>query len=347
MNMQISRLRLAGLASAALAVVLAAGAASAQGAYQAPRLVDGRPDLQGVWTNASLTSLERTANFKSATIPAEQAAQMEKQRAQMMASQNNATKTTEGAPRAGQDVGGYNTFWIDPGTHFGVVNGETRTSWIVDPPSGKIPYSAAGKATYDRKLMAVRSTFDGPEIRPQGERCIVGFGSTGGPPMINVLYNNNYQIVQTPDHVVIVVEMNHDARVIPIGAKHAPDSFKKWLGDSIGWWEGDTLVVETINFHPDIAIRPNMNQSFYAGENTKVTERFTRVAADGIRYDFTVEDPAAFIQPWKAEMSLRTAPGRMFEYACHEGNYALPGILAGARNDERRGIKTEAGGDAE
>jgi hypothetical protein len=165
--------------------------------------------------------------------------------------------------------------------------------------------------------------------------------------MVNVLYNNHYQIVQTPDHVVIVVEMNHDARIIPIGGKHAPDSFRKWLGDSIGWWEGDTLVVETINFHPDIALRPNMDQSFFVGDNAKVVERFSRVADGTIHYEFTVEDPGAFTQPWRAEMSLSSTPSRMYEYACHEGNYSLPGILAGARQDERLGRKTVVAGDAE
>jgi hypothetical protein len=333
-----------------VALAFACGSAAAQEAYKAPRASDGKPDLQGVWTNASLTSLER-APGQPLVMPADRAAQMEKQRAQMMAAQNNRTNPTEGAPRAGQDVGGYNSFWIDPGSRYGVVKGETRTSWIVDPPDGRIPYSKAGKEAFDRKITRVRNTWDGPEVRPQGERCIVGFGSTGGPPMINVLYNNHYQIVQTPTHVVIMVEMNHDARVIPIssekgGGKHAPASFRKWLGDSIGWWEGDTLVVETLNFHKDIEIRPNMNQSFYVGENAKVTERFTRVADNSILYEFTVEDPVAFTKPWKAEMSLTQDGQKIYEYACHEGNYALPGILAGARVDDKKGIKTVAG-DAE
>ena len=147
--------------------------------------------------------------------------------------------------------------------------------------------------------------------------------------MVNVLYNNHYQIVQTPDHVVIMVEMNHDARVIPINGKHAPDSFRKWLGDSIGWWEGDTLVVETVNFHPDIALRPNMDQSFFLGDRAKVVERFTRVAEGTIHYEFTVEDPTAFTQPWRAEMSLNATPAKIYEYACHEGNYSLPASSQG------------------
>lgn len=340
----------AGLRSCVLAgasIVLLVGAAGAQTTYTPPRTPDGRPDLQGVWTNASLTPLERPRSVKGAVMADDQALRAEAQRARMMAAQNNATNPSEGAPRAGQDVGGYNAFWIDPGTTYGVVKGERRTSWIVDPADGRIPYSVDGRKAYETRLARVRGTFDGPEIRPQGERCIVGFGSTGGPPMVNVLYNNHYQIVQTPDHVVIMVEMNHDARIIPIGGKHAPDSFRKWLGDSIGWWEGDTLVVETINFHPDIALRPNMDQSFFVGDNAKVTERFSRVADGTIHYEFTVEDPGAFTQPWRAEMSLSATPSRIYEYACHEGNYSLPGILAGARQDERLGRKTVVGGDAE
>jgi hypothetical protein len=333
--------------SAALAVIALAfsSLASAQEAWKTPRTPEGHPDFQGVWTNASLTSLERPSG-QALVIPAERAKQMEQQRAQMMKAQNGRTNPNDGAPRAGQDVGGYNSFWIDPGSRYGVVKGETRSSWIVDPSNGQIPYSKAGKEAYDRKLNKVRTTFDGPEIRPQGERCIVGFGSTGGPPMINVLYNNHYQIVQTPGYVMIGIEMNHDARIIPIGGRHAPSSFRKWLGDSIGRWDGDTLVVETTNFHKDVDVRPNMNQSFYVGENAKVTERFTRADENSILYEFTVEDPVAFTQPWKAEMSLTKSSERIYEYACHEGNYALPGILAGARADETKGVRTVAG-DAE
>jgi len=341
------KMNLFGCVLTGLAFSVCLGSVQAQATYAPPRTPDGRPDLQGVWTNASLTPLERPRSVKGPVISEEQALRAEGQRARMMAAQNSATNPAEGAPRAGQDVGGYNAFWIDPGTTYGLVKGERRTSWIVEPQDGRIPYSETGRKTYDARLARVRGTFDGPEIRPQGERCIVGFGSTGGPPMVNVLYNNHYQIVQTPDHVVIMVEMNHDARVIPINGKHAPDSFRKWLGDSIGWWEGDTLVVETVNFHPDIALRPNMDQSFFLGDRAKVVERFTRVAEGTIHYEFTVEDPTAFTQPWRAEMSLNATPAKIYEYACHEGNYSLPGILAGARQDERLGRKTVVAGDAE
>ena len=334
---------------ALIALVIALGAAEAVGQQAAPRTPDGKPDLQGVWTNASLTSLERPAQFKQLVIPKEQAERMEKQRAQMMIASNARTNPNEGAPTDGNSNAGYNTFWIDPGTRYGVVNGEVRSSWIVDPPDGRIPYTKEAKAKFEARLNKVRGSWDGPEIRPQGERCIVGFGSTGGPPMVNVLYNNHYQIVQTPTHVVITAEMIHDSRVIPIvSAKPAKRAtFPQWLGNSVGWWEGDTLVVETVNFHPDIRVRPNMGDSFYVGENPVVTERFSRAGPDAIHYEFTVAEPSAFTQPWRAEMTLTASKDKVYEYACHEGNYALPGILAGARRDDREGRKTGVVGDAE
>lgn len=340
-------MKLAALAASCAALALASATAFAQEAWKTPRTSDGKPDLQGVWTNASLTTLERPARFKTQAIPAEQAAQMERQRAQMMIAQNRPTNPKEGAPTDGNANAGYNSFWIDPGSTYGVVKGEARSSWIVDPPDGRIPYTKEAKARFEARLAKVRGTWDGPEIRPQGERCIVGFGSTGGPPMVNVLYNNNYQIVQTADHVVIMAEMIHDSRIVPLTRDRRLPSFPQWLGDSIGWYDGDTLVVETKNFHPDIRVRPNMGDSFYVGENPTVTERFTRVAPDAIHYEFTVADNGSFTQPWRAEMTLRATDQKIYEYACHEGNYALPGILAGARADDREGRATQAAGDAE
>ncbi|HEV7693059.1 MAG TPA: hypothetical protein VGO52_19650 [Hyphomonadaceae bacterium] len=281
----------------ALSVIALCGAEAA--AQAGPRTPDGKPDLQGVWTNASLTTLERPAQFKSLVIPKEQAEQMEKRRAQMMAATNARTNPNEGAPTDGNSNAGYNTFWMDPGTRYGVVKGEVRASWIVDPADGRIPYTKEAKAHYEAFLAKVRGSWVGPETRPQGERCIVGFGSTGGPPMVNVLYNNHYQIVQTPTHVVITAEMIHDSRVIPIVAARlaAQKTFPQWLGNSVGWWEGDTLVVETVNFHRDIRVRPNMGDSFYIGENPVVTERFSRAGPDAMLYEFTVAEPSAFTQP--------------------------------------------------
>jgi hypothetical protein len=322
------------------AAVLAAGPALAQAtSYQVPRTPDGQPDLQGLWTNVSLTSLERSPQFKELVISPEQAAQIERARAAANERGNARTDPNSGAPPAGQDVGGYNSFWVDAGTQFAKIKGESRSSWIVDPPNGRLPYSPEGRKRFDESLFFVRNTFDGPESRPMAERCLVGFGSTGGPPMINVMYNNTYQIVQSPDHVMILVEMNHDARIIPL--KDMPDQPNRWLGNSHGRWEGDTLVVETTNFHPGESLRTFFANSFYLSPDATVIERFTRVAEDQILYEFVVNDPKIYTQPWRAEMAMNKSPGKMFEYACHEGNYSLPHILAGARENDRKGIKNE------
>jgi hypothetical protein len=323
------------IALVSLLMLAAAPAALAQ-AYTPPRTADGKPDLQGNWTNVSLTNLERSGQFKELVIPPEQAQRLEKARAESNARANLPTDPNSGAPRAGQDVGGYNNFYVDSGTHYGKINGQIRSSWIVDPPSGKIPYSPEGKKAFDERLNFVRNTFDGPESRPMAERCMVGFGSTGGPPMINVMYNNTYQFVQTGDHLMILVEMNHDARIIPFSAK--PHQENRWLGNSKGHWEGDTLVVETTDFHPGESLRTFFAASFLLSPDGKVTERFTRVAEDQILYEFTVTDPKVFSQPWKAEMAFNKAKAPPFEYACHEGNYSLPGILAGARKNEELGL---------
>jgi hypothetical protein len=169
---------------------------------------------------------------------------------------------------------------------------------------------------------------DGPEMRSLGERCLMSFGSSAGPPMIPLLYNNNYQIVQTKDAVVILVEMVHDARVVRLNAQHKPDSIRQWMGDSIGRWDGDTLVVETVNLRPE--------QRFNgATDKVKFTERFTRIAPDQISYQFTIEDAAVWDKPWGGEVAMNKSKDNLYEYACHEGNYALPGILAGAREEER------------
>ncbi len=322
--------------AALIALAMGASPAFAQEAYQPPRTSDGKPDLHGFWSNVSLTSLERPGNFKSLVIPEADARRIEAQRAAANASGNERTDPNSGAPRAGSDVGGYNSFYVDAGTHYGRIKGEIRSSWIVDPPSGKIPYTVEGRKKFDESLFFVRNTFDGPETRPMAERCLVGFGSTGGPPMINVMYNNTYQFVQTPDYLVIMVEMNHDARIIPLQDK-VDMELPQWLGRSKGHWEGDTLVVETTNFNPGESLRTFFQNSYMLSPDAKVTERFTRVAPDQILYEFTVDDPKLFSQVWKAEMVFNASTQPAYEYACHEGNYALPGILAGARKNEALG----------
>ncbi|MGH1472414.1 MAG: hypothetical protein ACRBCS_14570 [Cellvibrionaceae bacterium] len=307
-------------------------------AYQVPRLANGQPDFQGVWTNSSLTQLTRGRQFKSLILSKEDAARIEAGRA---ASTERALKPTDPnapAPSKG-GVGGYNNFWLDPGSSFGQIDGEYRTSWLIDPEDGQLPYSEKGRKIFNEQAAAYRNHVDNPEGRPMAERCIIGFGSTGGPPMLNVLYNNHYQFVQSDKAVMIQVEMNHDARIVRLNEQHLPKSMTPWLGDSIGQWEGDTLVVETTNFHPGEQLRLNFNQSFYLSTNAKVVEKFTRSAEDTLFYEFAVTDPDIYTQTWRAEMVFRRAEDNIYEYACHEGNYALPGILAGARKEESDAAK--------
>jgi hypothetical protein len=311
---------------------LTSGAAHAQSPtpapYHAPRTEFGDPDLQGLWTNASITTLERPAWATRLVLTPEEAAQATA-RYKAMLSDND-----KGADDKG-DVGGYNSFWLDPGSKFGVVRGEIRTSWIVDPPTGRVPYSPEGGRAAMATGMRQFRDFSGPEVRSLGERCIVGYGSTGGPPMLNVLYNNNYQIVQSPGYVVIVVEMNHDARIVRLGGTHPAADIRPWMGDSVGHWEGDTLVVETTNLNPGQAFTADIRHRIYLAPNSKVTERFTRLSDKEILYEFQVEEPHAYTQTWRGEIPMHATKGPMYEYACHEGNYALPDILAGARQQEK------------
>ena len=222
----------------------------------------------------------------------------------------------------------YDNFWVDRGTEVIEINGEFRTSIVIDPPDGRIPYAEDARA---RILASFRSGTDGPEARPLAERCIMSFGSPGGPPMLPVMYNNNYQIVQTQDYVMILVEMVHDARIIPLNKEHTTP-FPSWLGESVGHWEDDTLVVETTNIRPEQLFRG-------ATDNLVVEERFTRVADGKIVYRFTMNDPEGYSRPWTGELAMNKRPpesDNLYEYACHEGNYALTGILAGARLEEVR-----------
>lgn len=326
------------LALSLLGLTLQPQEAQAQ-AYEAPRTFFDQPDLQGIWTNATITTLERPDEFEDLVITPEQARAREAERQKFYDDYDNPEKK-DGQLQASDDPGGYNTFWMDEGTDLAKVDGEYRTSIVVEPADGQVPYSWSGRWQMMKRLLQY-TRYDGPEVRPLGERCLVGFGSTGGPPMLPVLYNNNYQIVQNKDHVLILVEMNHDVRTVRLNSEHPPAHVKKWLGDSIGWWEGDTLVVETTNFHPDQSIRAATKHLLYASENLKVTERFTRVAEDSIKYEFSMDDPDAYAQVWRGELPLRKTEAPIYEYACHEGNYAMPGILAGARLQEKEG---EGGG---
>ncbi len=323
------------LAAAALAALASLPAAAQDVATK--RMADGRPDLQGIWTNVSLTTLERSSRFSGVVVPPAEAKAREAQVAAGAAAGAAPTNPNQGAPADRNSAAGYNSFWIDSGTRLAVVRGETRSAWVVEPNDGRVPYTPEAKKTFEKLHARANGDFDGPEGRTPADRCIVGFGSSGGPPMLNVMYNNHYQIVQTPDHVMIMVEMNHDARIIPIRQKHGPAALSNWMGDSIAHWDGDTLVVETINLDTRNTLRATAAQSFYLGPNPKITERFTRISDDEMLYEFQVDEPTAFTKPWRAEMPMHRAPGPIYEYACHEGNYALPGMLAGARRFDGQG----------
>jgi hypothetical protein len=294
--------------------------------YEAPRNVHGDPDLQGLWTSATITRLNRPAQFDDLVLTPEQAAASENAMGEQMAAIDNPPDPSEGG-----DVGGYNSFWMDPGTRALRVGDEIRSSILVYPENGQLPMRMGARAKLGQFFLRVQGAFDGPEQRPLGERCIVGFGSTGGPPMLPVLYNNNYQFVQSKDSVMILVEMNHDARIVRMNAEHLPDNVRPWMGDSIGRWEGDTLFVETTNFHPGQSFRVALKHQFYVTKDAIVKEWFTRVAEQEILYRFEVNDPGAYSDKWIGELTLRATEGPIYEYACHEANYAMRGILRGAR----------------
>jgi len=336
--------------------VMAFGQAPRTKAYVAPRLADGHPDLQGIYDLATITPIERPAGAKLVLTP-EEAAKMEndvaaaKERGDQTidADRSAPPKGGDGSKGAAGNVGGYNTFWLDPGSSFTVVNGQKRSSLIVDPLDGKVPaYTPAGKKrvaeligrptsdaqeSNDPGLETAPGAYDDPERRPLGERCLLGFGSTSGPPALpNYFYNNLHQIVQTRDSVVILNEMVHDARVIRMNAQHVPKAIRKWMGDSVGHWEGDTLVVDTTNLTDKTRFRGST-------ENLHVVERFTRLDERTLLYRFTIEDPDTWVRPWTGEYAWPATDKPIYEYACHEANYALGGILSGARLREKEAQK--------
>jgi hypothetical protein len=320
------------------AALMSCGAAFAQAGGPIPRTAEGKPDFQGVWTNSSITRLERVPEFKDLVISEADAKQWEMDAAAVAAADNAPTAEDKGAPEVGDDPAGYNNFWIDPGRQVGKINGTYRSSWITDPPNGKVPYTPAGR-TAMMKTVSTYNMFDNPEERIPIERCLIGFASTGGPPMLNALYNNHQQIIQTPDAIAINIEMVHDTRIIRMNGQHNPDNMRQYLGTSVGKWEGDTLVVETVGFKAIESVRVDFGLFVYISPDSKVTERFTMQDNDTIFYQFTVQDPSAYTQPWKGELNFRRSPDRIYEYACHEGNYAVPNILLGARELERAGLK--------
>jgi hypothetical protein len=305
-----------------LVTLLASATLTAQ-TTKLPRTADGQPDLQGVWNFSTITPLERSAEFAGREFMTDAEA---KQFEARIAQQSNRDNRSDN--RDADVASAYNEFWWDRGNRVARVNGKARTSLIVRPPDGRIPaLTADGQARVAARADARRlHPADGPEDRSLGERCLL---FNAGPPMLSGPYNNYVQILQTRDHVVVLNEMIHDARIVPLdGRPHLPPSIKSWLGDSRGRWDGDTLVVETTNFTAKTNVRGS-------GEQLRLVERFTRAAAGTLLYEFTVDDPASFAQPWTAVLPMARTDDRIFEYACHEGNYAMTGILRGARSDEK------------
>ncbi len=320
-----------------------------------PRTPDGHPDLHGVYDLATMTPVERPPVYNGRpSMTLDDARRLE---AASAARTERALRPDSGdrtAPPVGGDgstgaaggVGGYNAFWIDRGDAFTVINGQARTSIVVDPPNGRVPPLTlaarqrqavrTGQPTSDQAensggvvgLENAPGAYDDPERRPLAERCLLGFGSTSGPPALpNYFYNNLHQIVQTRDTVMILTEMNHDVRVVRMDATHLPSTIRNWMGDSIGRWDGDTLVVETTNFTDKTRFRGSSGA-------LRVTERFSRIDPSTLLYRFTIEDPQTWSQPWSGEYTWPATGDRVFEYACHEANYALGNILRGARQRE-------------
>jgi hypothetical protein len=331
------------LASTSLAGQTAAPARTSPTGDNIRRTPDGRPDLQGLYFTATITPLERPAELGNRLVlSSDEAAAQENQSLQRNQQRNSASRADRTAPPVGGNVGGYNNYWIDRerGSEVIVIDGQRRSSLIVDPADGRIPplTPEAVKRNASRVGTAVRPTSDAPEnaaasgqgafddveLRPLGERCLMGFGSTTGPPALPVLYNNHKQIVQTPQYIMILSEMVHDARVIRMNQPHLPPTVRKWMGDSVGHWEGDTLVVDTTNFSDKTRFRGSTDK-------LHVVERFRVVEGNKILYQFTVEDATTWTRPWTAEYPWVPSDDQLFEYACHEGNYSMQGILKGER----------------
>ena len=329
--MNVGRLLVLGVSVVAVTAAQPSGSAkSPQPARQLskpiPRAPDGHPDLQGIWTNSTLTHLERPQGWeKLPALSDEQAREVERR------DRERAQDPRPGEPLIlgdllfeGANIG-YNVLFIDRGSELARVAGAKRTSLVVDPPDGKIPPITPEARSRNAAVAWARSGVGGVKGRPLSERCIVDTAS--GPPMLPGLYNNNYQIVQTADFVMILAEMVHDVRIVRMNASHPPKSIGQWVGDSVGRWEGDTLVVDTTNF---------TDQTRFKGSSSglHVIERFQRLDNGTILYRATIDDPTTFSKSWAIEYPFSKASGPVYEYACHEGNYALPAILRGVLSSE-------------
>ena len=328
------------------------------------RMPDGHPDLQGTYDLATMTPLERMPGDPP-VLSKEQAQKI--QQAELARRNADGGKLDPNRPRlpvggdtapgksffevlekiGGGAVGGYDRLWLNQGRAYTVVDGQIRTSIVIDPPNGRVPpFNAIAKKrqagaralpTSDQAeeqqganvTAAVRrGEYDNPEERPLSERCILGFGSTSGPPALpDYFYNDLHQIVQTPDSIMILSEMIHDARVVRMNAQHLPKNIRRWMGDSVGHWEGDTLVIDTTNFNDKTRFRG-------ATENLHVVERISRIDDKTLLYRFTVDDPQTWDQSWTGEMTWPATDQKIYEYACQEGNYALGDVMRGARHQE-------------
>ena len=362
-NRFISRMSAAGIALALIYLTAnpVAGQVTKTAATSAlPRMPDGHPDLQGTYDLATMTPLERLPG-NPPFLTKEKAAALEKAEAARRAKDDQPSAADRPAPPVGGDksapksffeglekagggaVGGYNRYWLSQGSAYTVVDGQIRTSIVIDPPDGHVPpYNAAARKrlaearispaadageSQDRTAEP-RGAFDNPEQRPLGERCLLGFGSTSGPPALpDYFYNDLHQIVQTPDSIMILSEMVHDARIVRMNAQHLPKNIRRWMGDSVGHWERDTLVIDTTNFNDKTRYRGST-------ENLHVIERLTRIDDKTLLYRFTLEDPNTWDRPWTGEYTWPATDKPIYEYACHEGNYALGDVLRGARRQE-------------
>ena len=314
-------------------LVLFCTAVFGQNRYKPPRTPYGQPDLQGVWDFRTITPLERSKELGTkAFFTAEEAAKYEQEENRRQ-NRDLIDPKQGGSQYPPGGVVPYNEFWYDRGNK---VAGAKRTSLIVDPADGRLPprtpegqKRAEARAVASRNDQLGQPLADSWEDRPLQERCLMG--SNAGPPMIPGAYNNNVQLLQTPGHVVILNEMIHSARVIPLDAR-PHGSIRQWSGDSRGHWEGNTLVVDTVNFKRETSLEGS-------SANTHLIERFTRAGENTLLYEFTVDDPSTWTRPWSAAIEMSKSEGPIYEYACHETNYAMEGILRGARKSEAQTAK--------
>ena len=320
--------------------------------WTAPRTEYGHPDIQGRWSNAFVTPLQRPEG-QGPTLTLEEAVALEQGALGRLAASFEPLDPDRAAPPPSDNPGAYDRFYGDSGDRVAIVNGEPRSSFITRPANGRLPALTEEGKRRRAEQKAFGESFgehDHPELLPLPERCLVPLGPRTGPPMFDAGYNNNYYIVQNEDHIVIMPEQYRSARIIRLGdGPRLPDHIRPWHGDSRGRWEGDTLVVETTNLHP---LQHDVQQSVFANEldrragnvvseKVTVTERFTRVDENTLLYDFTVDDPVIYTEPWGGEIPMWRQNEQMYEFACHEANYGMFNILRGARYQERQAAQSD------